>query len=118
MKFEDFDRMALALPGVVMDIKWEADRTYCVGARIFAFAGALGQETPRYMFKASDLGFEMLVESGVALPAPYLARARWVQLKAHDALNDAELSAYVREAHALIAAKLTRKARAELGIPA
>jgi len=116
MQFEAFDRMALALPGAVFDIKWGSERTYCVGAKMFALAGHLGDEHPRYMFKASELGFEMLVESGAAIPAPYLARSKWVQLTAFDALSDDELTSYVNQAHALIAAKLSRTLRSELGI--
>jgi predicted DNA-binding protein (MmcQ/YjbR family) len=116
MRFEDFDKTALALPGATMDIKWGADRTYCVGGKMFAFAGHLGDDAPRYMFKASELAFEMLVESGAAVPAPYLARAKWVRLAANDSLPPETLGAYVREAHALVAAKLTRKVRAALGI--
>lgn len=116
MRFEDFHRMAMGLPGTVLDIKWGEDRIYCVGAKMFAFAGPLGEETPRYMFKCSDLSFEMLVESGAAVPAPYLARAKWVRLIAHDALPDETLASYIAEAHGLVAAKLTRKVRAELGL--
>jgi predicted DNA-binding protein (MmcQ/YjbR family) len=116
MRFEAFDRAALALPGAVMDIKWGSDRTYCVGGKMFAHAGPVGDGEPRSLFKASELAFEMLVESGAADPAPYLARAKWVQLKGHDALPDQELIAYLALAHALIAAKLTRKQRAALGV--
>ena len=116
MQFEDFNRMALALPGAVMDVKWGEDRCYCVGGKMFAFAGQLGDPAPRYMFKCSDLSFEMLVESGAAFPAPYLARAKWVQLSANDALPDETLASYVAQAHGIIAAKLTKKARAEIGL--
>ncbi len=116
MIFDAFNRMALALPGAVMEIKWGEDRVYCVGGKMFAHAGPIGNEAPRYLFKASDLAFEMLTESGAAEPAPYLARAKWVQLASNDALPDETLAAYLREAHALVAAKLTRKQRAELGL--
>jgi len=116
MRFAEFDKTALALPGATMDIKWGDDRVYCVGGKMFAHAGPVGKETPRYLFKASELSFEMLVETGVADPAPYLARAKWVQLKAHDALPPETLAAYLKEAHGLVAAKLTKTVRAELGI--
>ncbi len=115
MTFDDFDRMALALPGAMFDIKWGADRTYCIGGKMFAVAGHLGDYAPRYVFKTSDLSFEMLVDSGAAVPAPYLARARWVQLVAPDSLPDEALTRYIAQSHALVAAKLTRKARADLG---
>lgn len=118
MRFEHFDQAVRALPGVVFDVKWGAERTFCVGGKMFVLAGVLGQDEPRYLFKASDLAFEMLVESGAAAPAPYLGRAKWVQMVAPDSLSDSELMAYVAQAHALIAAKLTRKVRVALGLSA
>jgi predicted DNA-binding protein (MmcQ/YjbR family) len=111
-----FHAAAMALPGATYDVKWGADRVYSVGGKMFATAGAEGEAHPRYMFKASDLGFEMLVEQGVAVPAPYLGRARWVQLISSDALPDADLTAYLKEAHRIVAAKLTQKVRAGAGV--
>jgi len=116
MKAAAFHAMAMALPGVTLDIKWGQDRCYCVGGKMFAVAGH-GQEDPRYCFKASDASFEQLCEEGVAEPAPYLARARWVLLRDAHVLPDDQLAKYIAMSHALIAAKLTKKARAALGIP-
>ena len=58
----------------------------------------------------------MLIEHRLVRPAPYLAPAEWVQLVSNSVLEDAELTAYLAQAHALIMAKLTRKARNELGL--
>ena len=64
------------------------------------------------MFKASELGFEMLVETeGAAAPAPYLGWAKWVIMTAPDSLEDADLLACVKQAHALVAAKLPKQVR-------
>ncbi len=113
---DSFHRFLLALPGAVLDVKFGDWRVYCVGGRMFAAAGRLGQEQPLYAFKASPMAFELLVEHGVARPAPYLQRAKWVELLRHDALGDADLIAYVTQAHAIVAAKLSRSARRELGL--
>ena len=74
MRADAFHAAAMALPGVTLDIKWGADRCYCVGGKMFAVAGHEGQDEPRYCFKASEASFEQLCEEGVAEPAPYLAR--------------------------------------------
>lgn len=115
MKAAQFHDAALALPGAVLDIKWGGDRCYCVGGKIFAFGGS-GQDAPRYCLKVSDASFEQLIEEGVAEPAPYLGRAKWVMLKPADVLPDDQLLEYLRRSHAMIAAKLTKKMRADLGI--
>lgn len=116
MRFEDFHAAALALPGAALDIKWGVDRVFVVGPKMFAMAGSVEDPAPAYSFKASPMAFEHLVEQGLATPAPYLARANWVRLKGPDVLGDDELRAYLAQAHAIVAAGLTGKARKALGI--
>lgn len=111
-----FHAAALALPGATYDVKWGDHRTYCVGGKMFAMAGAIGEAEPRYGFKGTEMSAELLVEQGLAEPMPYLQRAKWVRLAAFDALPDRELLTYLAQAHAIIAAGLTKKARAALGI--
>ncbi|HEX5776188.1 MAG TPA: MmcQ/YjbR family DNA-binding protein [Caulobacteraceae bacterium] len=108
----DFHRIATALPGATMEVLWGADRVYKVGGKMFAAMGPSGS----FSFKASDIAFEMLTESGRARPAPYMARAQWVQFDNVDQLDEEELKSYLAAAHQLIAAKLSRKKQAELGL--
>lgn len=116
MSPDAFHAFALGLPAATFDVKWGADRVYSVGGRMFAVVGVEDDAPPRYAFKASDVAFEALIDQGVAVPAPYMARAKWVQLTAPDVLSEAELRALLTNAHALVAARLTRKARAGLGL--
>jgi predicted DNA-binding protein (MmcQ/YjbR family) len=95
MDADTFHQRAMALPGATYDVKWGADRVYSVGGKMFAAAGAVGDASPAYSFKASDIAFELLVEQGLARPAPYAARFKWVQLLTADSLNDADLTAYL-----------------------
>jgi predicted DNA-binding protein (MmcQ/YjbR family) len=107
-----FDAACRALPGVTMVVQWGADGVYKVGGRIFAVAGPEGVS-----FKATDIAFEALTESGRARPAPYMARARWVRFDDLAALDDAEMSNWLATAHALVAARLTRAQRRDIGLP-
>jgi predicted DNA-binding protein (MmcQ/YjbR family) len=111
-----FHDAAMALPGASFDIKWGADRVYSVGGKMFAVGGMVGDPAPHYSFKVSDLAYELLTEQGLAKPSPYLARAKWVRLAGAEVLSDEDLTAYLAEAHRIVAAKLTHKLRAELGI--
>lgn len=111
---DGFDAACLALPAVTRDQPFgPGQHVYKVGGRMFAVLGADGGCS----FKASDIAFEVLTSEGRATPAPYLARARWVHL-AHVSQwsDDEDLRSHLGQAHALIAAKLTRKARLELGL--
>ena len=57
-----------------------------------------------------------MTETGRARPAPYLARAKWVRFDNIADIDDAEMTDRLAPAHALVAAKLTRAVRTELGI--
>jgi predicted DNA-binding protein (MmcQ/YjbR family) len=46
------------------------------------------------------------------IPAPYLARAHWVQVKSASALSDPQVRALIARSHALVFARLTRRAQA------
>ena len=67
-------------------------------------------------FKVSDIAYEILTETGKARPAPYLARARWVNLPAIGDWPDDELAEHLVIAHSIVAAKLSKKQRAALGL--
>ena len=82
-----------------------------MGGRIFAVASSNGVS-----FKVSDVAFEALTESGRARPAPYLARAKWVRFDDLESMDEAETADWLVQAHALVAAKLTRAQRRELGL--
>ena len=111
MTFEEFDQAARTLPAVTVDTPFGPFPVYKVGGRMFALA-----VDGRASVKVTDIAFEVLTEAGRATPAPYLHRARWVQFADLAAVDAAEMADWLKTAHALIAAKLTRKARAELGL--
>ena len=104
---------ALALPGAELSIKWGADRCYTVGGKMFA---ATDGAAANLSLKVTDIAFEALTETGRARPAPYMARAKWVMFDDVSVLDAAEVEDWLRTAHALVAGKLTRKARAALGL--
>ena len=108
----EIDAFCRALPGATMEVLWGADEVYKVGGKMFAATVPGGGLS----FKANDVAFEMLVETGAARPAPYAARQKWVLVDDPKTFPDADLRAYLTEAHALIAAKLPRKVQLQLGL--
>ena len=106
-------KVCLALPGVTLDHPFGDDHdAYKVGGKMFAIVGGMGGLS----FKVSDIAYEVLTEDGRARPAPYLARNKWVNLERIDAWPDDELAEHLAIAHSIVAAKLTKKARAALGV--
>ena len=106
-------RTCLALPGVTLDHPFgDHHDAYRIGGKMFVMVGEQGGVS----FKVSDIAYEILTETGKARPAPYLARAKWVNLPDPAAWDDEELAEHFAIAHRIVAARLTRKARAELGL--
>ena len=106
-------QVCLALPAATLDHPWDPDHdAYKVGGKMFAVIGGMGGIS----FKVSDIAYEVLTQSGRARPAPYMARAKWVNLDDPSDWPDDELAEHLKIAHSLIAAKLTRKVRHELGL--
>lgn len=121
MNRAQFDAFCASLRSVTHVVQWGGSSVWKVGGKIFAicstWGNAAGKESgDKISFKCSDLSYSILCEQKGIAPAPYLARAKWVQIEHQDALTDTEISAYIEDAHALIAAKLTRAKRAELGL--
>ncbi|MCC8942156.1 MmcQ/YjbR family DNA-binding protein [Bradyrhizobium sp. Arg68] len=117
MRLKTFEAHCLRLPAATKVVQWEGTSVFKVGGKMFALGGGFCEQSGGgYMFKTSAMAYQMLIEQGLARPAPYLARAMWVQLISNNSLPDAELKAYLGEAHALIVAKLTRKSREALGL--
>jgi len=92
-------------------VQWGESHVHKVGPKLFAI-GNLTDDG--FVFKATPLGFEMLLEQGQASRAPYLRRGHWVHV-APSALKRAELFEYLAESHRLAVAALTRAARRAAG---
>ena len=110
MTLEEIEAHCLSLPAATMVVQWGGSRVFKVGGKIFA---ACGEVWP-VAFKASDIAYALLPEQGLARPARYLYRAKWLELTL-DALPGESLRSYLTEAHAIISGRLPRKTRAELG---
>ena len=69
-------------------------------------------------FKASPLSFDLLKDQPGLRPAPYLASRgmKWIQWLTGESMPDDALRDYLAESHRLVAAGLTKRVRAELGL--
>jgi predicted DNA-binding protein (MmcQ/YjbR family) len=117
VKTADVEKFLLSLPGATLSIQWGDDRVFKVGGKMFAVMGPNDPKRTGLSFKAGEESFHILTRAKHIVPAPYLARAHWVMLERLNALNAKELKAYLTRAHAIVAAGLTKKKRAELGMP-
>jgi predicted DNA-binding protein (MmcQ/YjbR family) len=116
MRHADIEKFCLALPAAELSVQWGGARVYKIGGKMFAMLGPKSDRPHHLFFKAGETSFHILTQLRHIIPAPYLARAHWVYLERLDALGTKELKAYLRRAHALAAAGLSKKKRAALGI--
>lgn len=108
---EDIEAVAFALPAVTRVIQWGGSDVYKVGGKVFAICG-----DESVSFKVSDIGFVVLTEAGgPGRQAPYCAKGQWVNVDL-DGMDGEDAQGWLATAHSLISAKLTKKARAELGL--
>ncbi|WP_312160421.1 MmcQ/YjbR family DNA-binding protein [Phenylobacterium sp.] len=112
MTREEVEVLALALPAATRVVQWGGADVYKVGGKVFAICGLAGGLS----FKVTEIGFMVLTdEGGPGRQAPYLAKGQWVSVDL-DAVDAQEVAGWIAASHDLIAAKLTRKLRAELGL--
>ncbi|MGB2672015.1 MAG: MmcQ/YjbR family DNA-binding protein [Candidatus Acidiferrum sp.] len=104
--------LCLTFPRTTEHIQWNA-LVFKVAGKIHAVA-ALEPAGVWLSFKASPETFAELIERSGIIPAPYLARAKWVALETKDALTPEELTPLLRESYDLVVAKLPRKTREAL----
>ena len=116
MRYKDVETHCLSLPGAALSIQWGSDHVFKVGGKMFAVMGPQEARPHSLSLKTSEDSFHILTQLPGIIPAPYLARARWVMLERRGALKPGELKAYLTRAHALIAAGLPRKTRLSLGL--
>lgn len=116
MNITQIQKFCASLPGAIGDRKWEIDFVYTVGKKMFAvvFIDRAGES--HVSFKVDDDLFLQYADRPGFIPAPYLARMKWVQVRDLKAVSDAELKALLRRSYDLVARKLTKKLRAELGL--
>jgi len=86
MTIETIRTICRSLPGVTEDVKWGNDLCFCVSGKMFA---AMDLNPPHSIgFKCTPDDFGTLTERPGIRPAPYLARAMWVQ---EETLGEAQI---------------------------
>jgi predicted DNA-binding protein (MmcQ/YjbR family) len=116
MNSESAREFLLTLPHVVETMQWGANLVFwvgdkAIGGKMFAVMNLDEDGRAVLSFAAGPEGFAELLEADGVSPAPYLARAHWVALERWSVLRVSELENRLRQAHALIFAKLPPSTR-------
>jgi predicted DNA-binding protein (MmcQ/YjbR family) len=121
MDAERMRAMLLKLPHVVETMQWGDNLVLwagdkAIGGKMFAVVD-LGKGGPVMSYAAGPERFAELVEREGIIPAPYLARAKWVAVERWDVFRESEWQSELEAAHAIIYAKLPKRTRDVLAMP-
>lgn len=110
MTIDGVRQICRRLPDVTEDIKWGADLVFSMKGKMFC---VVCMEPPHTVaFKCTPEEFAELVERPGIIPAPYLARAMWIQEEQlGETLDRRELERLVRTSFELVRAKLPKSKR-------
>lgn len=113
MNIDSVRSYCLSLPHATEDVQWGNDLLFRIAGKIFA---GMNLDPPHSLsFKCTPEKFDELIELEGIIPAPYMARNKWVMLERLDALSDREIKSLIENAYEMIFSKLTKKVQAELG---
>ncbi len=115
MDIEQLRTYCLSLPGVIEDIKWEKDLCFCLGEKMFCVTGVDSNPLTASLKVQGD-EFVKLTELAGIIPAPYLARYKWILVKDANVFTDTEWEYYVKQSYELVKEKLSKKVLLELGL--
>ena len=108
MNADQIRDLCLSLPGTTEQIQWGNDLVFKVAGKMFLCMGTDAGSC--YSFKSSKVAFYELTELPGVNPAPYLARAHWVQIDPSTCrLDTRQIEDLIRQSYELVVAKLPKK---------
>lgn len=107
MNIETLRSICKKLPDVTEGVKWGADLCFMISEKMFCVTSLEGPFTAS--FKVTDEEFGEMSEKPGIVPAPYVARYKWVLVQDPKVLNKKEWEFYVTQSYNLVKAKLPKK---------
>ena len=114
MEIDWLRKLCLSFPATTEDIKWGNDLCFMVAGKMLCVAGL--DHPQKIAFKVPDEKFEELSSSEGFIPAPYMARAKWVLVEDVARLSKKEWKEYISQSYNLVKNKLTKKVLKEHGL--
>jgi predicted DNA-binding protein (MmcQ/YjbR family) len=115
MTIEDIQEVCKKFKGVTEDIKWEDHLCFNVGGKMFLVT-APDHVPISASIKVSDEEFDALSEKKGFMPAPYMARHKWIKMDDINLLSKKQWERYLKEAYILVGSKLPAKTRKQIGL--
>ena len=114
MDIDSLRKLCLGLKGTTEDIKWEHDLCFSIGAKMYCITGF--EQPMKMTLKVPAEEFEKRIQTPGIIPAPYLARAKWIMIENVAKFKRQEIEFLILQSYELIKGKLTKKALRDLGL--
>ena len=112
MDLDTLRAICLAHPGATEEVQWEDHLLFKVGGKMFCITDL--NDAGSTAFKVADEDFEELSASDAFIPAPHLARAKWVKVIQPASLKTVDWKMRIATSYELVKAKLPKKVQAGL----
>ncbi len=112
MDIDGIRTYCLSLPHATEDIQWGNDLLFRISGKIFAGMSLDPQHS--FSFKCTPEKYEELIELDGIIPAPYMARNKWVMLENLGVLGDSETKRLISNSYEMIFSKLPKKTQMTL----
>ena len=116
MSVEWIKEYCLSLKGATEEVQWETSLLYKVGGKMFVITSMLQTSQLLLSLKADPETFAELTEREGIIPAPYLARNKWIAIERTARIKPAEVKELIKNSYELVAAKLPKKVKKDLGL--
>jgi predicted DNA-binding protein (MmcQ/YjbR family) len=114
MNIDQLRKLCLSFPGVTEQIQWGDSLLFKAGGKMFAITPL--EPAPLWLsLKVDPEEFMELTERPGIVPAPYLARAKWIAIETPETIPQSELAALLHRSYDLVVAKLPRAVQSSLG---
>ncbi len=110
MTVEEIRNYCLSLPGTTESIKWDDHLCFSVGDKMYLVT-APDHFPVSASFKTTDALFEELPTREGIIPAPYMARHKWVRVDDIERLADKEWTELLHIAYTQVFEKLPAKTK-------
>ena len=115
---DELRRCCLGRPGALEDFPFgEQVSVFKVGGKVFAITGLDGEPLEISLKCDPDLAEALRSQHAAIRPGYHLNKRHWNTLTLDGSIADDEIEDMIQDSYDLVAAKLTRSQRADLGIP-
>lgn len=115
MTIEDIQSICNKYPGITQDVKWEDHLCFSVARKMFLITAP--DATPcTASIRVADEDFEAIAAREGFMPAPYLARYKWVWMDDINRLSLKQWEEFIDNAFRIVASRLPAKTKRQMGL--